>query len=231
MQPQPTAQISANCPRCRTKQAAFTMKVFGDARTDSIRGHVGRTWQDAFAVCAVCRRGVVITLTDQSRDGGFEIIDMAPCYAVPIPNHLPENIRRVFEQGIDNLPRNFDAAGSMYRKSLDLALKDKFPDIKGNLKERINKAAEQHGLTPALTEWAHKIRVDGNESSHGQGPFSQADAQRLSSLTDLVLRYLYTLPGMLEQAQTRRKPQDSTPPRKEPKQDLPNIPRLRGGSG
>ena len=102
---------------------------------------------------------------------------------------------------MENLPKNWDAAGAMFRKALDVGLKVKFPeDSKGSLYERISRAAERHDLTPGLAEWAHKIRLDGNDAAHGEDPFSEEDAQRLQVFTELVFRYLFTLPGMMQEA-------------------------------
>ena len=90
----------------------------------------------------------------------------------------------------------------MFRRALEAALKEKFKDkdMTGSLYECIDKAADESGLTPALVEWAHQIRLDGNEAAHGEQPFSKEDAQRLHDFVDLVFRYLFTLPGMLAEA-------------------------------
>ncbi len=109
---------------------------------------------------------------------------------------------------MDNLPRNWDAAGSMFCEALETALKHKFPEIKGALYERIEKAAKQHKLMPDLADWAHQIRLDGINAVHEEKPFSKEDAERLSTFTQLVMLYLFTLPGMLEQ--TRNVSQDDS---------------------
>ncbi len=88
----------------------------------------------------------------------------------------------------------------MFRKALDTGLKAKFPDIKGTLFERIDEAARQNKLTPSLAEWAHQIRLDGNDAAHDEEPFSKEDAERLQTFTELVLLYLFTLPGKLDEA-------------------------------
>ena len=104
---------------------------------------------------------------------------------------------------MENLPKNWDAAGSMFRKALDTGLKRKFPDMKGSLFVRIKKAAEKHKLTPDLAEWAHEIRLGGNEATHGEDPFSREAAQELYSFTELVLLYLFTLPAKLEKSRSQ----------------------------
>ena len=102
---------------------------------------------------------------------------------------------------MDNLNGNWDAAGTMFRKAIDVGLKIKFPEIKGKLYIRIKKAEEARGLTPELAAWAHQIRLDGNDAAHEEEPFTKEEAESLHTFTDLVLRYLFTLPGMLAEAQ------------------------------
>ena len=101
---------------------------------------------------------------------------------------------------MENLLGNWDAAGAMFRKSLETALKNKFPDIKGDLYKRIEKAADQHKLTPDLAAWSHQIRLGGKDAVHDEEPFEKEEAERLSDFTRLVLMYLFTLPGMLDEA-------------------------------
>ena len=87
---------------------------------------------------------------------------------------------------------NWDAAGTMFRSALEAALKDKFPDLSGTLFERIQKAAEHNALTPDLAEWAHEIRIEGNQAAHEDQPYQREDAERLEAFTDMVFRYLFT---------------------------------------
>ena len=130
---------------------------------------------------------------------GTELREMFPSPPKP-PEHIPNNVKLFFKQAMNNLPQDWDAAGVMFRKTLETALKDKFPSIRGPLSQRINEAANQQQLTPDLAKWAHQIRLDGNNAAHGGKPLSKKDAQSLADFTNLVLLYLYTLPGMLVQA-------------------------------
>ena len=110
--------------------------------------------------------------------------------------------------------QNYDAAGAMFRTTLETALKIKFPKTKAtNLKNRINKAVEQGNLTSDLAAWAHEIRLGGNDAVHEE-LLSEEEAQDLRDFTELVLLYLFTLPEKLRRAQTRREP-DLPPPQDE----------------
>ena len=195
--------FSEDCPYCGTKSVAFTI---------SAEKKVGKpsTW-DTFAHCGYCERGIVATFRvfggedyPPSETYQRKLLDIAPeKRSSAAPKHTPENVARFFEQAMDNLPKNWDAAGSMFRKALDTGLKSKFPEINGNLSARIKEAAEQKKLTPELAEWAHQIRLDGNEATHEEKPFEKEDAKKLSDFTHLVFLYLFTLPGMLEESKNK----------------------------
>ena len=91
-----------------------------------------------------------------------------------------------------------ESAGMMFRKTLEIALKTIRPTDTGSLKTRIDNAADAGAITKDLAEWAHRIRLDGNEAAHEEEPFSSAEIQELQRFTELVLLYMFTLPGMLK---------------------------------
>ena len=90
-----------------------------------------------------------------------------------------------------------NAAGAMLRKSIDVGLKHVAPEAKGKLVARINKAADLGKITPELAEWAHHVRLEGNDAVHDEDPFTREQAEHLFKFTELLLMYLFTLPGML----------------------------------
>ena len=55
----------------------------------------------------------------------FEVEKMHPAPGTDIPDHLPEEVARLFQQAADNVPANPDAAGIMFRKTLEAILRDK----------------------------------------------------------------------------------------------------------
>jgi len=200
--------FQADCPHCGTKRVAFTIR----SQTNWKRDCSPYLW-DTFATCGCCDRGVVATFKISGitippsecleQQTPITLREIAP--ALPdtgAPSHTPENVARFFEQAMANLPNNWDAAGAMFRKALDTGLKHRFPGITGTLFTRIKKAAKKHELTSDLAAWAHQIRLNGNKAAHEEELFSQQDAKRLSVFTEMVLRYLFTLPGMLDQARS-----------------------------
>lgn len=199
--------FQADCPHCGTKSVGFTIVHQWHAHK------VGGYHWDTLAWCGQCSKGVLATfqtpnsnpptshLGNASWDYSNALVIAPSCPDTSAPDHTPTNVARFYAQGMDNLPGNWDAAGSMFRKALETALKNKFPEIKGTLYERIEKAAKQHKLMPDLADWAHQIRLDGRNAVHEEEPFSKEEAERLSTFTKLILLYLFSLPGMIDQAQ------------------------------
>jgi hypothetical protein len=113
------------------------------------------------------------------------------------PDHLPPNVRAFFLEAAANVKSGPNAAGAMLRKSIDVSLKVVAPDAKGTLFSRIDQAAKQNIITKELAEWAHHVRLGGNDAAQDEDPITPEEAQQLYKFTELLLMYLFTLPGML----------------------------------
>lgn len=113
------------------------------------------------------------------------------------PENTPATVARYFEQGTSSLSSgNFDAAGMMFRKTLETATKildESF--VKLPLVKRIDALAGSGKLTPDLAEWAHEIRLGGNDAAHEEEPFTPEDAESLKKFLENFLRYAFTLPS------------------------------------
>ena len=204
------AVFTHDCPHCHTKSVGF----------HSIHGVVipatgDKRW-NLFATCGKCGVGVVAEYETHGRNP-HEYLNTAPdqfmlaaLYPPPekpeAPEYLPENVKNFFLQAVENRKNNYDAAGGMYRKSLDVGMKmkfpeDRFPEIKGTLFKRIKAAAKIGEITAELGKWVHHIRLEGNDAAHDEDPYTEEEVAALHRFTELVLMYLFTLPGMLAKAQ------------------------------
>ena len=204
------AHFKHNCPRCIAKGASF--EIIEEHLAKEGRRNSFYVWE-VFSVCGVCNKSVIARFDIINNTKPPSILsDSESCIlrgvlpkpvGTSAPNFVPVNVGRFYAQGMSNLDGNWDAAGSMFRKTLDVGLKVKFPEIKGKLAVRIDKAAEAGKLTAGLAEWSHKIRDSGNDAAHDEDPYTQAEAKELQRFTELVLMYLFTLPGMLDDARTK----------------------------
>jgi hypothetical protein len=138
---------------------------------------------------------------DPVADGLYSLINFWPAPPAPlIPEFLPPDIERVYLQAERNFPTegNEDAAGSMYRKALDIGLKKIDPSLTGMLGQRIKKLAADGKLTPEIAEWSNVVRDLGNDAVHEETPLARKELEDLRGITEMVLRYLFTLPNMIK---------------------------------
>lgn len=201
-------QIPLDCPYCRTAKVSFSGSNWAACKP----GGNNRLFL-LFLQCPICGNGVIVKFREQTQNGfnswlGGQVpssnaVILEEVVPKPIslkaPKHTPENVSRFYSQGLDNLSKNFDAAGMMFRKALDAALKYLHKEGTGTLKKRINELPERVGVTPAMKTWAHEIRDLGNDAAHEDDPFTEAEAKTLQVFTELFLTYAFTLPGMMEE--------------------------------
>ena len=87
----------------------------------------------------------------------------------------------------------------MFRRALELAVRKLDPDApkRATLIERIERLSNDV-ITPAMKQWAHQVRLGGNDALHDPEEFTIEEAQILRTFADLFLTYAFTLPTMLE---------------------------------
>lgn len=119
--------------------------------------------------------------------------------ALQAPDHISAAVKRAFSQGLDNARRgNTDAAASMFRKAIDVATRELDPSCSEKpLAKRIDLLADNGKLTTDLKEWAHLIRLDGNQGVHDDEELSAYEIGQLQEFTRLFLTYTFTLPAQV----------------------------------
>jgi hypothetical protein len=122
------------------------------------------------------------------------------------PESLPPNVDAFFRQGVSNEKAgNWDAAGAMFRKALDVTTKLVDPELsRKNLFERINALTASGRLTSDVAAWAHEVRIDGNNSVHDDEPESAEDVAAIHQFCRAVLLYMFTLPSLVADRSSRR---------------------------
>lgn len=167
--------------------------------------------------CGTCRECVVAKFRSEhfaawvkgtASDSVVILLDTYPkATAPPLPEAMPPRVERYYNQGMNSFrARDFDAAGSMFRKCLESALRALNPEeTKTRLYDRIENLPTEKGVTPSMREWAHKIRTLGNDAVHEDEEFSEEDATQLQSFAELFLVYTFSLPAKIA---ARRKPED-----------------------
>jgi hypothetical protein len=68
----------------------------------------------------------------------------------------------------------------------------------GTIKQRIDALADKNAITPDLKDWAHEIRLGGNDAAHDEDPYTEPEAVELLDFAGLYLTYVYSMPGKLK---------------------------------
>jgi len=124
------------------------------------------------------------------------------------PEHWPEAVGRHWMQAHRSLAdENWDAAADMARSSLQAALRQVGAQGR-RLVDEIDDLASKGTLPPLMKEWAHEVRLLGNESSHpepldGKG-VDPKDARDVVQFLDYLTEYLYDLPKRIDDYRARK---------------------------
>ena len=210
------AEMVLDCPYCN----ALKGFKFGGELPDN-KSLEGPMWNTLF-VCRTCQVGVVVRLRGprfgakpracqgDPRDKGFKVLAVLPERPPrDIPRYLPEKIKREYEEAMECLLRHqdFAAAGRGFRKVLERATTalaaghEVTFKKRENLKSRIDTLAGKNLITPAMCEWAHLIRDDGNDATHEENAvFTKDDAKQMREFTQLFLLCAFTLPESVKLA-------------------------------
>lgn len=128
---------------------------------------------------------------------GYTVVDTWPKAAErSIPAHLPETVAKAFRSAENNFtaPDGEDAAAMLYRRAIDVAIREKHPEIKGLLAPRINKLVEKGLLPPSMKDWADQIRLIGNDGAHEPEGVTMEELKPMRGFTEAFLRYFITIP-------------------------------------
>lgn len=213
------AIFSHKCPYCKTDNTAFVVHSFvGHKESEKIA--------TLFATCNKCNGGVVTDCISNASetfklligiDGDLPYIAKTRFFnigewhpkqkPIDIPDHLPDDVAQSFFEGCKVMDISTRSACGMFRAAIELSTKEIASDSNGvklNLASRINLLKNQGKITSDIADWAHHIRLDGNEAMHASAP-TLSQAEELKSLTEYFLRYVYTLPEQVRLAREKSK--------------------------
>nr|WP_198983040.1 DUF4145 domain-containing protein [Herbaspirillum sp. ASV7] len=190
-----------DCPHCSTRSVAFP--VHYSVQTDSARFNI-------FSSCPVCTWPISAVVSTNGHDPkNLTVIatgSSSPIRSIQFfperhtslaPEDVPEVAADAFIEGAENTKDGrYSSAVMMFRRAIDVGTKVFEPTIDvHNLGKRIDKLEKDGLITKDLKEWAHKIRLEGNEAVHDLPKPTKEQTEELQHFTELVLTYLFTLPA------------------------------------
>lgn len=136
---------------------------------------------------------------------GPQIIATYPSLKEPDDSpHYPEKIRKIFVELQEDVQMKRTAPRIVVgcRSVLEVALRTLGYD-KGNLLSRIEQARTDGVLTESMKNWAHRIRIDGNEAVH-ELEATDNEAAEFVSFIKFFLELSFVLPLRVNDAQDKK---------------------------
>lgn len=206
---------SIDCPHCFVPKAPMQIC---DSRYADKQEFLILFLQCPFCTSPVSLMGYARTKVSDWSDfydseNAFTDEDVLPVHIYPskrvmddIPTGLPEPIERIYSQAIQNYRAgNADAAGVMFRKTLEISLSQLAPDENSrNLANTIQALAKKGILPQDVADWSNEIRGFGNISAHQLMEPDKAELDEIKNFIDMYLRYSYTMRKLLEDRRGRK---------------------------
>ena len=205
--------IVRDCVRCGLKKAQ--LNLIGHSTLKASKYEIA-------VVCPDCRQiSIWLTRTDMANavfTPGFHNIESMGTAYVPetpvriatiasaISDHVPQRIADLFREANECRQMTwYEAAGAMYRKTLDVATKHIYshdPRLSSKepaqaLRVRIKSLGEMQILEPDIVELADVAALDGNDATHDVDPYTAEEAEALEDLTQDLLDRLFVRPARL----------------------------------
>lgn len=221
----PTTLV-ATCPHCRVRHGFGFVNAY-----TYVTARSGNLVFDAMLFqCNGCAMPTVLTVarpdgfavswsqgrsfTSNYNENPYRVISISPEEPKPgeAPEFTPDNIAKIFDQACRALSTNdFDAAGMVFRKAIDVAtkklLRDAVPTdldarLRDSFRDRIKWLKSKGVLTDQIADWATIVRLEGNDAAHEEEPYNKEDAEQLHRFTEVFLHYVFTMPGLVQKYRT-----------------------------
>lgn len=123
------------------------------------------------------------------------------------PQHWPPDVGTYWVEARRSIEgKNWTAAALMARSAVQLVARAKGAKGK-NLKEEIDDLAAKGLILPIMQEWAHEVRVLGNEGTHpqpGSTGTNEKDAKDVVQFLSFLMTVMYNVPKQIDDYRMRK---------------------------
>lgn len=170
---------------------------------------------DVTLLCPGCSKLSVATVREMRHEGKqphnghalindrWHVIAFSPAsQAIATPPHCPDTISNTYNQAMIAMEAGaWMPAAMAFRKVLEVAAKELDAAlVKMTLDKRIDALHDAGKLPDGLREFAHLIRLEGNDAAHDSGDVEREEAEQLQDFVGLFLKYVFSLPGEVRAA-------------------------------
>jgi hypothetical protein len=161
-------------------------------------------------LCGRCGQPFLIQQSLYGVPGEFETVTnetiLYPIESKSVPENLPDVLRNAYDQAAKAFKASlFEPSVLMCRKCLEGMCS--ILNVEGrNLNAKLDNLSKQGHIDSRLSDWAHQIRLIGNEAAHDINvPVTKLDAKDVLEFTEAILIYVFSLTKRFEAMKERRK--------------------------
>lgn len=204
------------CPNCNILvEAKVIARGFGNYRSDAVNpiDEIDCEYHGdhySVAICRRCNGPFLVREALYGVPGEFEAVTedvvLYPVVGGPKIEGLPDSIGWAVAQAHRSFATaSYDACAVMCRRALEALCKTL--SAKGrDLARRLADLEENGRIDSRLLDWAHGVRLVGNEAAHDVDiAVTAEDARDILEFTEALLMYVFTLDAKFRSFETRRK--------------------------
>lgn len=148
----------------------------------------------------MCRRCGGAVIAGAEGGTGNRVGEYYPAGKKAVDQSIPERARRFLQEAIDGAATTPSGSIVVAASAVDSMLKE-LGYKSGDLKPRIDQAAQDHLITDSMATWAHQVRLDANAQRHADENVAhpvEADAQQTLEFALALGEYLFILPSRVK---------------------------------
>ncbi len=204
------------CATCNIfVEAKVIARGFGEYRSDAVNplDEADAEYhgdQYSVAICRRCKGPFLVREARYGVPGEFETVtDEAVLYPVsagPKVEGLPDSVARSVAQAHRSYATSsYDACAVMCRRALEALCKTLSANGRDLDRQLADLKANGH-IDARLLDWAHGVRLVGNEAAHDvENAVTAEDARDILEFTEALLTYVFTLDAKFRSFEARRK--------------------------
>jgi len=195
---------TVTCPFCTTRGNFRRVSAFQNTKPNGTKTLNYDTYQ-----CQCCTNHILVfwSASENMHPALYSYIMIPEALKNAEPRQeWPESIGKLWSELNRCMQNEIYQAAAMTSRSLLQLIFREMGSEEDKLVNAIDTLYEERKLSETMKEWAHELRLLGNEAAHAK-PDTDIDPQDVKdvvSYIDFLLVYLYTLPNKIEQYRSRK---------------------------
>jgi hypothetical protein len=192
------------CPHCNV------VSNFSSHSSTSGQWGDGASRRQLTAMSMLCHNcgGIIMSFTEQNERGHHSEWKTFPSSIPRVDETVPAKVSQDYVSAVNCASiGEFKAAATMFRRCLQQIMLDK--SAKGNtLNDQIKDLEARQIITADLKDWAHEIRLWGNEGAHpsddGLDELTSEEVEVIQDFLERLFDYIYIMPAKVASSRANR---------------------------